>query len=519
MELIQDYCELQLRIDSLDKDNIVEAFKWIRNSSIYRKNDGPAQIISILLQNTYIRPKNIGSFVILAELILKPFPVDEIIKILVRNFKNNSPPFSGRTTQNVIFFINTIDLLNIPKENVIDQLIPLFTNELFERDDNFNLFIYLGPDLEKYKPELFESIKKQYDESLPKWISNFNRIRANDWALLKQYREDFGVKDGINYAVRNDDLSAIRIGLITPTFSLDQTIIFNVYEPTVQINKSPSIFDYALFCGSLNIVQYYLVNCLPKDPMVTKEPIHAQYAIAGGNVQCISLLQQYNFTFEGCLHVAAMFHQKDLFYWLVENDYADFEQVFPNFGSVLHAAIKFGNFDASKICVETQKGASLQDNKGRTPLHVAVLSGLLPYVEMILSMDGVDVNAVDLDGMTPLMLAVEYNYIGIIKRLLEINNIEADCVDSIGLTALGHAACNGHVEILKLLLERNDIDVNRIDEEEMTPILSAYESGEYECCLLLAKDERVDLTIRNEEGQTIAHLAQEVIIYHCLKLA
>ncbi|EAY09486.1 hypothetical protein TVAG_102350 [Trichomonas vaginalis G3] len=517
MQSAQEYRELQVKIDVLTAETIGETFEWIRKSSIYQKKDGAYEILSLLLQYSYIRPLNLNNITILGKFILQPFSNEQRLDMLIRNLRSNSSPFGGRSSENVIFFINIVDLLEIPKTLVIDNLIDSFTEGLFDSDDNFALFVFLGPDLEKYNSNLFKTILKQYQESLPKWVSNFSRVKSNDWALMKQYREEFGIRGGVNYSIRADDLSALRLGLINPNFRLDSQLSFTIYEPTVQISSLPTIFDYALFCGSPQIIDFFLTTIVPKHQEMLNEPTHAQYAVAGGKIEVVKKLKENKFNFDGSLIVSVMFHQREIFDWLLQNTNEDKTKISPIFGSILHAALKFDNFDTSLFYVNENLLLTSSDKKNRTPLHVAVSTGILANVDMILSKGDVDVNAVDKDGMSPLMLAVENNNEEITKRLLQIEKLDIETVDDIGLTAIGHAACNGYTGILKLLLERKDIDVNRIDEEGMTPIMSAFESEEYETCVILAKDKRTNLDVQNYNGLTMLHLSAGGLSFELFK--
>ena len=75
-------------------------------------------------------------------------------------------------------------------------------------------------------------------------------------------------------------------------------------------------------------------------------------------------------------------------------------------------------------------------------------------------------------GMTALQLACneEKPSIQVLDILLQINGIDVNFVCSIGWTALHHACRYGHTEVVKRLCADTRIDVNMRDSEGKTPL-------------------------------------------------
>lgn len=505
MQIAQDYREFQLKIDNLSEQGIEEISNWILESKIYKKTSDPFEITKLLLEFTYVKPKKLKILSELATKILEKSPLEKQINTLIQIFKNSNPkPFGKLTSHNAIFFMNCVDKLNIEKTSIIDHLEQLFTDELFERDDNYILYLFLGPDLEKYKPALFKNILAQFRESQPKWMGDLAKIKVNNWTALKQNRENDGVKNSLSYAIRNDKLSDFKFDTITSKFNINKELEATIYDPNIFIIKTPTIFDYALFYGSRQIVDFIMLQYLPKFPEIKQDPTHARYAVAGGNIEIIKMLKDENFSFDGCLHVAAIFHQREVFDWLYEEQKNQTSRDFP---PVLHCSIMRLNFDLAIKLIEDGFDVNETDQSGFNALHTAILSRSLAMVELVLSTGRADVNAADSDGRTPLIISVEECCDDITSRLLEIKDIKVDETDMNGMTALAYAAIGGYITSLKKLLSRDDIDVNQVDEEGMTPIMSAFGSDEIEACIVLANDKRVDLTVKNMYGSSMLHVA------------
>ena len=96
------------------------------------------------------------------------------------------------------------------------------------------------------------------------------------------------------------------------------------------------------------------------------------------------------------------------------------------------------------------------DPEDRTPLHIAVISGRVEIVELLLSHSGTnDVNTKYAYGLHPINHAAVINTPKGIELLFEHPSINVNAQGPKGHTALNKAARYGKVEIVKLLLNYN----------------------------------------------------------------
>lgn len=95
-----------------------------------------------------------------------------------------------------------------------------------------------------------------------------------------------------------------------------------------------------------------------------------------------------------------------------------------------------------------------QDQKGRTPLHVAAWSGFFNVAEKLIEY-GADVNHMCLLGYTPLMTAAWQGHTSILNLLLKKNALVDVMSFNDKASALNIAAQQGHEDVVRLLLNYN----------------------------------------------------------------
>ncbi|KAF7154869.1 hypothetical protein CNMCM5623_003127 [Aspergillus felis] len=136
--------------------------------------------------------------------------------------------------------------------------------------------------------------------------------------------------------------------------------------------------------------------------------------------------------------------------------------------------------------VLTFQHTTLQDEGGRTILHLLAKEGEGELMKLLLANDGIRPDTKDNCGRTPLSYAAE-GYEAVVRLLLDRQDVEADSKDNSGRTPLLYAAWRGHEAVVRLLLDRQDVKADSKANWGRTPLSCAAE-GRHEAVVRLLLD-------------------------------
>jgi ankyrin repeat protein len=174
----------------------------------------------------------------------------------------------------------------------------------------------------------------------------------------------------------------------------------------------------------------------------------------------------------------------------------------------LFMAVKFGNERIVELFLQKEYRCDVnfpEFEQGESPLHMAALKGFERIAFMLLIRGiGINVNSRDLQNYTPLHHACIYGRPPIVRFLLNCR-ADANAKSSDGYTPL-HAACViGNREIAEMLLE-NKADINQHDHFGYTALAFAVREGREEMVQMLLQRGAI-VNAKTNDGFSILHLA------------
>lgn len=96
---------------------------------------------------------------------------------------------------------------------------------------------------------------------------------------------------------------------------------------------------------------------------------------------------------------------------------------------------------------------------GMTALAYAASGGYTEIARHLLSTEGIDVDAKNLQGATPLAHAASHGHTAIVNMLLSTGNVDPGSKDLSGYTPLSRAVVNGHRDVVRQLLATGRVKV------------------------------------------------------------
>ena len=164
--------------------------------------------------------------------------------------------------------------------------------------------------------------------------------------------------------------------------------------------------------------------------------------------------------------------------------------------TALFYAAKHGNQKLAEFLIT--KGAEIEHRNiyGMTPLLAACKFGQFEVVEKLLEFKA-DINSSDIYGHTPLIAAAYHGHCEIVKLLLTQQGIKVDAKDECGWTALISAVFHNHFHVTKTLVEFG-VKVNQVEDHGLSALFFAIKNNNLELCEYLLQHE-ADPNIKTNE--------------------
>ena len=150
--------------------------------------------------------------------------------------------------------------------------------------------------------------------------------------------------------------------------------------------------------------------------------------------------------------------------------------------TLLTSCAETGRTDACRLLLNqgvnvNQMAKGVKETREATAIIMACFGGHVDVVQLLLSVDGIQVHQGDQDGYTPLHVASEEDNVKVLTALLSRKEIQITQAANSGATPLYVACRKGHGKVVNALLARKEIQINQAHNNGATPLYAACENG------------------------------------------
>lgn len=361
--------------------------------------------------------------------------------------------------------------------DITSEIRDLLANDDHAQNISALICCIFAQELESFDPQLFRNLiialenRDQgsfFDIFLSPYHPSLAEFRTNNWHAMKELITSTHDDAILANAIKNDDIEFLRQYTIDYRFNPNKQIPELPFEPCLFLQGGPTLIQYAAFFGSIQCFKYlYLLKASLQLKDRRNRPL-IMFAIAGGNLEIVRILEQSGVSFRGTLKIAMQFRRFDIFDWIIRTHGDSINDIQYELNAILCMCCRIDNLRGAIECVEL--GATPgKVTDGMSPLLNAAVNGNYEVIRFIAQCPGVEINGTNFDGKSALHLAVRTGRLDSVKFLVgagvELNSHARD-----GATPLHTAAKYGQRNIVNYLIGCKDIDLNAIDLSGATPL-------------------------------------------------
>eukprot|EP00297_Palpitomonas_bilix_P009724 CAMPEP_0113899732 /NCGR_PEP_ID=MMETSP0780_2-20120614/20230_1 /TAXON_ID=652834 /ORGANISM="Palpitomonas bilix" /LENGTH=341 /DNA_ID=CAMNT_0000892003 /DNA_START=634 /DNA_END=1659 /DNA_ORIENTATION=- /assembly_acc=CAM_ASM_000599 len=170
-----------------------------------------------------------------------------------------------------------------------------------------------------------------------------------------------------------------------------------------------------------------------------------------------------------------------------------------------HVAVKYGHYHTVAYLLRCNPVLARLPLKNESPLHLAIKSGSLPIVKLLIEEGRQDVNEKGYDGYTCMHIAAASGFVHIATYLLE-KGARCDAAASKGTTPLLYACANNSVDMIDILTSAGASVFER-NEEGWTALHYASRQNCVEVVEKLVKEYAMSPDVSDKRGWKPLHIA------------
>lgn len=480
--------DLQELLMNLSSENISDSIEELKANGYFDTYSLVNSFISHLLEVTDFRPFKIP---LLCKFLNQLFEkiesnnelIDQIKKELILQIFlsiSNPYPFPNESSR-PNFLYNLYSQKVVPLDSIIEQLRKFIDNYKTYSEPIawvVSYFIDLVPD------DIINETKKrirQDKDTNPIFLDFFNTYRYDDSAEKGRHIKT----NGFIEILRRDDVETLHNAL-NPLFEYDTIIKPNLFESCWFIQREPSLILCSAYFGSVKCFKYLLLNHADVNKRDNDSHSLAQFAVAGGNVEIVRLVEQSGCNFSDTVHIATHFYQSEIFEWLHLTKFPDL--TVDNFDrySILHHAAYSGNISLLVKCINSGCDVNLFKNPyyRETPILKAAENGKNDALKILLSVPEIDPN-IRCNSETPLMFAARNGRDECVKLLCASKEVDVNAEGQLG-TALHYAAYFCQTDVVRILVDSKRIDISHLNMNNQSAYTIAKRKGLTEITKILS---------------------------------
>lgn len=259
------------------------------------------------------------------------------------------------------------DKITEKKENKISSN-KLKTNNIYDSDsteeENNNEVEYKGQIDSSDDSSSDEEEGEDLDPELLEFFRHFDKLRENNWELLKKYRLNGCNHNRINIAIKEDDVDEVQRIVSEQNLDVNKTSRPSIFELSMFCQTDPTFIQISAFYGSVECFKYFYLNGadIQKCDEEGKTTVH--FAVAGGNNEIIRLLQRANADFRGAGNIATLYHRNEIFKWIYDTIENDVTFVDKYHGTLLESSCGSNNLEVFRFCMEHGTDVNQKNERG-----------------------------------------------------------------------------------------------------------------------------------------------------------
>ena len=142
-----------------------------------------------------------------------------------------------------------------------------------------------------------------------------------------------------------------------------------------------------------------------------------------------------------------------------------------------------------------------------TGMHWACVHGHEDLLDLLMSMESVDMQAADVDGQQAIHYAALGGHLSIVQRLARDNRVDMNAQTFRAWKGIHTAAASGHADVMEFFLKEAKADISSLTYSREQPIHCAVKGGSAKVLKLLLNHPNVDPCAQDAQGWESIHYA------------